>query len=217
MLDYSEARQAMIRSQLLPNKVTDERVTAAMAEVPRELFVPKALRGVAYLDDDVEIAPGRYLMEPMVFARLLQCLALTGDEVVLDVGCGSGYSAAVLAQLAGTVVAVESDEALAARATEQLATLGAGNAVVATRELRDGYPDQGPYDAIIVEGAIEEIPEPLISQLAEDGRLVAVLQERGIGHATLLRRTGGIIGRQVLFDANVPVLRGLEADRGFVF
>ncbi len=217
MLEYSEARLSMVRSQLLPNKVTDERVAAAMAEVPRELFVPKALRGVAYIDEDVEIAPGRYLMEPVTFARLLQFLDLTGDEVVLDVGCGTGYSSAVLAQLAGTVVALESDEGLAAKAGDQLATLGIGNAVVATRELRGGYAEQGPYDAIIIEGAAEAIPDELVAQLAEGGRLVVVVQERAIGRATLLKKTDGIVGRHVLFDANVPVLPGFEVEHGFVF
>ncbi len=217
MLEYSEARLSMVRSQLLPNKVTDERVAAAMAEVPRELFVPKALRGVAYIDEDVEIAPCRYLMEPVTFARLLQFLDLTGDEVVLDVGCGTGYSSAVLAQLAGTVVALESDEALAAKASDQLAALGIGNAVVATRELRGGYAEQGPYDAIIIEGAVEAIPDELVAQLAEGGRLVVVVQERAIGRATLLKKTDGIVGRHVLFDANVPVLPGFEVEHGFVF
>ena len=164
MPDGTAARLAMIQSQVLPNKVTDERVTEAMNAVPRENFVPKPLRGVAYVDEDLSVGDGRYLMEPMVFARLLQSAIIKPSDVVLDVGCATGYSTAVLAQLAATVVALEENEELAERATEQLTALEVANAAVITAPLKAGYADQQPYDVIILNGSVADVPAALTSQ-----------------------------------------------------
>jgi len=217
MSEFSAVRQRMVESQIRPNRVTDSRVVEAMAEVPRELFVPRALRGVAYVDEDIEIAPGRYLMEPRVFARLIQAAEIDEGDIVLDIGCGRGYSSAVLARLAATVVALESDEGLAAKAGETLAKLEIDNAVVVGGELPEGYPEQGPYDVVFLSGAVDEVPEALTAQLAEGGRLVAVIGRGGAGRATLIARHEKLLLRRPLFDAAVPLLPGFVREPGFVF
>lgn len=217
MTDFAAARKQMVDSQILPNKVTDARLIEAMGSIAKERFVPDALRGVAYVDEDLPVAPGRWIMEPMVFARLAQEAGIRKTDVVLDVGAASGYSAAVLARLASTVVAIEEDEALAHEATQNLVGAGVENAAVIAAPLAGGLPAQAPYDVIILEGAVEEVPRALLDQLAEGGRLVAVIAGRGIGKATLYTKTGGVVGHRQLFDAGVPVLAGFAREAGFVF
>ncbi len=217
MIDFAAARQNMVLSQLEPQQVSDPALTEAMATVPREKFVPEALAGVAYMDEDLEIVPGRYLMEPRVFARLLQAADAKSGDVALDVGCGTGYSSAVLAFLGVTVVALESDPELAGRATEVLTGLAVENAAVVTGTLAQGLPEQGPYDIILLGGSIPAAPEALCRQLAEGGRLLAVLNEDRVGKATVITRSGGLFSRQVLFDAGVPPLPGFEATTEFTF
>ncbi len=219
---YDAARANMVENQVRPNKVTDDRVLAAMSAVPRELFVPKKFAGNAYVDEDIAVSRDRYLMEPMVLARLLQAAAIEPRDVVLDIGCASGYSTAVLARLADTVVAVESDAELAETAVALMAQLDADNTAVVTGKLAEGYANQAPYDVIVLEGAVEEVPRALSDQLSEDGRLVAVVtgENRGgthLGRATLMRRMHGPLSVRVLFDASVPPLPGFAVERGFVF
>lgn len=217
MEDFAVARDHMIDGQLKPNQVTNPRVLDALRAVPRELFVPRALRGVAYLDEDLEVAPGRFLMEPMVFSRLLQDVAITDSDVVLDVGCATGYSSAVMARLAAALVAVEEVPELAAQATKLLDQLECVNAAVVEGPLAGGVPDQGPYDVIFINGAVEDVPDTLTAQLAEGGRLACVYIDKGFGRASLFVKAGGAIGRRELFDAGVPMLPGFEKKRGFVF
>lgn len=218
MSDYAAARTNMVESQIRPNKVTDGALLDAMLEVPRDLFVPKSLRGIAYVDEDLQVARGRYLIEPMVLARMIDLARIGPDDVVLDVGCATGYSTAVLARLANTVVALESDPALAQQATELLAQLGVDNAVVIETSLADGYPDQAPYQAIIVEGAVAEVPPALTGQLADGGRLMTVLAPTGrMGKATLFRRVGPTIAHREVFDAAVPIVPGFEPRPVFEF
>lgn len=207
----------MLDGQLRPNRLTDERLQEAILAVPRETFVPAPLRGVAYVDDDVPLGRGRWLMEPMVFARLLQAAALEPGDVLLDVGCGAGYSTAVAARLAATVVAVESDPELAALANENLAALGVVNAVVVGGELPLGYPEQAPYQVILLNGAVDRAPQTLLEQLAEGGRLVGVEDGEGAGRAVLYSRRAGLVGRRVLFDAAVKPLPGFHVEPGFRF
>ena len=218
MSDYAAARYYMVEGQIRPNKVTDHRLVEAMLTIPREVFVPKASRGIAYVDEDIAIGNGRYLMEPMVFARMLQEAGIQETDVVLDIGCGSGYSTAILSRLAATVVAVESDAALAQRATEALAEVGVDNAVVFNVPLTDGYPVQGPYDVIIIEGSVAEVPETICNQLAEGGRMVVAVEgENGIGEMRLFRRVGGVVSSRILFEARPRLLPGFEAQPKFVF
>ena len=217
MSDFDAARRSMVDSQLKPNQVVDSRVADAMAQVPRELFVPDGLADVAYVDEDLPIAPGRFLMEPVVFARLLQAAAIEPDDVVLDLGCGTGYSTAVLARLAATVVAMEPEAALRAQAEQTMTKMGADNAVVVDGDLTAGTPLQGPFDVIFLNGAVETIPDGLLDQLAEGGRLVAVKNSDGIGKTIVSERQGVLFSTRELFDAAIPLLPGFAKSPGFVF
>lgn len=216
-MTFSAARHNMVESQLRPNRVTDEELLAAFEAIPREVFVPEHLRGVAYVDDDLDIAPGRYLMEPMVLGRLLQAAAPRREEVALVVGCGTGYSSAIMARLANTVVALESDTALAAQAAQTLADLSVDNVVVLEGALVEGHAAQAPYDIVLIDGGVEEMPEAIERQLAEGGRLVTVMRRSAVGHAMLMTRLGGVVSRRILFDAAVPTLPGFVPAPGFVF
>jgi len=217
MTDISAARNHMVDSQLRPNRVIDPHIAEAMRELPRERFVPKSLQAIAYIDEDIEIAPGRFLMEPMVLGRLLQAADIQAGDAVLDVGCATGYSSAVLARLAGVVVALEQDENLAARASELFTDLGIDNAAVVTGPLTEGYAKQGPYDVIFLGGAVDEVPRALIDQLADGGRLLAVVRRRGQGRAVIISRDDGVTGKVEIFDANIPVLPGFERTVTFEF
>ncbi|HEY0833868.1 MAG TPA: protein-L-isoaspartate O-methyltransferase [Azospirillum sp.] len=218
MSDYAAARFFMVEGQIRPNKVTDHRLVEALMDVPRETFVPDAVRGIAYVDEDVPVGNGRYLMEPMIFARMLQEASIGEGDVVLDVGCATGYSTAVLARLAATVVGLESDDALAGRAKAALASVGAGNALTVTGPLDAGHADQAPYDVIIFEGAVCEVPSAVCEQLAEGGRMVVtVLGDRGLGEVRLYERTGKTVSSRVLFEAQPHLLPGFEPKPKFEF
>jgi len=218
MTDYAAARLNMVESQLRPNKVTDLRVLGAFLDLPREWFVPERLRGVAYVDEDVPLGNGRYLMEPMILARLLQIAAIKPADSVLEIGTGSGYGAAVLSRLADTVVSVESDAQLARDAEAALRRLDVRNVTIVTGALADGHPAMAPYDVIIFNGATERLPPRIVEQLAEGGRLLAVIAPPGEpGRATLVTRVGEALSRRVEFDASTPVLPGLQVEPGFAF
>lgn len=217
-MDFSIARQSMVKSQIRPNQVNDPEVLAAMAELPRETFLPKALQGVAYVDEDLPLGNGRYLMEPCVLARLLQAATIRSSDVALVIGCTTGYSAAVLSCLASAVVAVESDAKLVQAATNTLAELRIDTVAVMQGELREGCPKQAPFDVIVLDGAVSEIPDGLVQQLADGGRLVAAVRKnQAIGRGVLVVRRGDVIARRELFDATVPWLPGFEPAPGFVF
>ena len=216
-MDYAVARYNMVENQIRPNKVTDPALIAALKELPRELFVPKGLRAIAYVDADIAVADGRYLMEPMVLARLLQAAAVRPGDMALDVGCATGYSTAVLARLASAVVGLESDPALAAEAGERLSRLNIDNAVIVEGPLTEGYRRQAPYDVILMGGRVDELPPGIVAQLAEGGRLVAVIGGPGMGRACVVTKPGTAGSRRPIFDAAVPVLPGFERRQGFVF
>lgn len=217
-MDFATARLNMVESQLRTNRVTDRRVLDAMGAVPRELFVPKARRPIAYVDEDLEIAEGRYLMEPMVFARLVQEAAIRPQDVVLDVACGLGYSAAVLGQIAEAVVGLEPDATLADQANDLLTELGVENVAVVTGDPRNGYPREAPYDVILVDGGVTAVPGPLRDQLADGGRLMAVVMDGDdMGRAVVVSRIGDTFSERTLFDAAVPVLPSFAPAPAFVF
>ncbi len=218
MSDFSKARQNMVDCQLRTNKVIDAALVARFETVPRELFVEESMRSIAYVDKDVSIGNGRYLIEPMVLARILQELAISRSEVVLDVGCGTGYSSAILSGLADTVVALEEDHELATRANDLLTELAADNAIVVEGPLSEGYATQGPYDIILVGGAIASVPPGLTDQLIDGGRLAAVIDDgKGQGKVILMIKRHGAVSQRELFDASVPRLPGFEPKMGFVF
>ena len=217
MQDNVTARRNMVNNQLLTNKLTDDRVAQALLSVPRENFVPKSLRGVAYLDEDIPLGNSRYLMEPMTFARMLQSAAIQSGDVVLDVACATGYSTAVLAQLASAVVGLETDAEAVAVAEVQLAALNVDNAAIIADELTDGCSAQGPYDVILVNGAVEEVPKAYLGQLAEGGRMVVVERQGQASRAVLYSNRGGLLSRRELFDAMIPVLPGFQKAEAFQF
>ena len=222
MDDFAGARTKMVNSQLRTENVTDYAVLAAMGSLPREAFVPASQRALAYLDKDVPLGargegPLRYLMEPAPFARLVQLAEVTSSDTILDIGCGSGYSTAVLAQLGRFVVGLESDATLAAEASQRLNRLGIANVKVAFGALEAGYPSDGPYDVIMVEGSVEVLPAALFGQLKEGGRLVAVVGYGRSGVATLCTKSDNQIGRRSAFNADVRPLPGFSKSPAFVF
>jgi protein-L-isoaspartate(D-aspartate) O-methyltransferase len=209
------ARFTMVEAQIRCSNVTDQRILAAMNAVAREKFVPSAARALAYADVPVAVAPGRYLLDPRSFAKLAQLAQIQAGDRVLDIGCGTGYSAAVLARLAAEVVALEQDADLVRIASELLANV-VGKVEVVQGGLIEGAKGQGPFDVIFVNGAIEQVPESLLGQLAEGGRLVAVLKD-GQSRAWLFLKQNGQVGRRPDFDADVPLLAGFKKAMGFIF
>ncbi|MCW9034298.1 MAG: protein-L-isoaspartate O-methyltransferase [Rhodospirillales bacterium] len=218
-MSYDLYRKNMVDGQVLPNRVTDPLVIDAMYEIPRENFVPKEKRSVAYIDEALEIGNGRYLLEPMVLARLLQAAEIQPDDTVLDVAGGTGYSSAVIAKIASIVVALESDSSLAETATATLNKMGLDNAVVVEGELVEGYAKQGPYNVIFINGAVGSVPETIVNQLAEGGRLVTItVGSDGVGRGTLIFRKNNLVSQRDLFDAGTPVLKEFPvAPKPFAF
>jgi protein-L-isoaspartate(D-aspartate) O-methyltransferase len=223
MTDFATARRMMVDGQVRTSDVTDPRIIAAMLELPRERFVPQGKADLAYLDLDLPVTqpkPGgaaRCLLKPMVLAKMVQAAGLGEDDHVLDVGCATGYSSALLARLAGSVIALEEDEALARLARENLAAVGAVNATVVSGPLTQGWQGRAPYDVIFVNGASEIVPHALARQLKEGGRLVAVVGRAPTGQAVVYRCVGGDISGWPIFDAAAPLLPGFAAPAVFVF
>lgn len=221
MTDFHAARINMVENQVRCNAVTDTRLIDAMSQVPRELFVPQARRGVAYMDEDVRLdegtAPGRYLMQPRAFAKLAQLAEVREGDHVLDVGAGTGYSSAILARLAKSVIALEEDQVLAEAAAAALARLGASNVTVVTGSLRNGHAPAAPYDVIFLSGATPAPPSTLFDQLKEGGRLVAVTGTGPAGHARIFIRAHGAVSSRIAFDARVHALPGFDMAESFVF
>ena len=212
------ARAKMIDCQLRPNKVTDERIIDAFARLRRELFVPEPLRGVAYVDEDLPLGKGRYLMEPMVAARLLQSAMPDRKDTALVVGAGVGYEAGLLALLTRSVVALEEDAELARLGRAALVDHRIAAVSYVEEPLGAGHRQRAPYDVILFAGAVAAIPSEIAAQLSEGGRLAAVLRPgQGVGRATLTTRTGGVLAQRVIFDAATPLLPGFVPKPAFVF
>lgn len=215
---YEIARENMVEGQIRPNKVTDPDIIEAMMELPREKFVPENLSGIAYVDEDISLGNGRYLGEPVVLARLIQEAGVQSGDVVLDIGGATGYSSALLGRLAATVVAVEQDKELAAVAEKTLQELDITNVAVLVGKHAEGCPGQGPFNVILINGSVAEVPREITDQLADGGRLVTVLSKNGrMGRAVVYRRFGDTVSHRVLFDAATPQLPGFESQEGFQF
>jgi protein-L-isoaspartate(D-aspartate) O-methyltransferase len=223
MENNSLARLNMVESQVRPNDVTDTRILAAMMELPRENFVPAESRALAYSDQDVQVKSAdangraRCLLAPMTVARLIHAANVQSGDLVLDIGCATGYSSAILSSLADSVVALECDESLAALASDVLPALQIANVAVVTGPLQAGYPSEGPYDAIVVNGEVSVVPEALCEQLKDGGRLVAVLNKDGVRRIWVFRRSGEKTTGVASHNASAPVLPGFEAKEHFVF
>lgn len=216
---FAKARRNMVDSQVLPNRVTNDKIIEAFAELPRELFVPQARSALAYADESVLIEDDRYLMQPMILARLLEVLAPRSTDVALCIGSATGYAIATLAKLVDTVVAVESNDNLRQKAEKTLTELGIDNVAIVEGELSKGHPDQAPFDVILIDGGVTEVPADLSQQLSEGGRLVAVEMPEGrqVGRGVIITRYGQSINKREVFDASEPLLPGFEKEAEFAF
>ncbi len=223
MIDFAVARRMMVDGQIRPNDVTDLRIIAAMLELPRERFLPLAKADLAYLDFEIPILEGadgrptRCMLKPMLLAKLIQAASIQEKDVVLDVGSATGYSSAILARLSHSVIALDEEPSLAARAKENLAAFGVGNALVTIGPLVNGWPAGGPYDVILLQGTTEIEPRPLFTQLRDGGRLVCVRGGSAAGKAMVYRRVGADVSGRPIFDATAAVLPGFTAIPAFVF
>lgn len=215
--DYAAARVAMVDTQVRPSDVTLYPIIGAMLEIPRERFVPTEFRNVAYAGAELPLARGRVLLDARVMAKMLDALKPEPEELVLDIAPGFGYSTALLARLSAAVVAVEPDEETTRSAGETLSDLGLETAMVQTGSAAEGAPDQGPYDAVFVNGGIEVLPEAIVAQIKPGGRIVAIVMEGNAGQCRLGLRTDAGMSWKTVFDATAPVLSGYEKSESFVF
>jgi len=219
MTDFALARRNMVDGQLRPNRVTNSQLLAVISELPREKFLPDGLRSVAYSDEDVPLGNGRFLMEPMVLARLIQTLQPRETDRALVVASGRGYGAALLARLVKSVVAVESDAALAAAAERTAKELGIAGIEQKVGPMEAGAPASGPYDVILIEGAVRQVPAAIIEQLVDGGRMATIVAgpPGALGSAQLFVKEGGVASGRPLFDAGTPVLPGFAPPPRFTF
>lgn len=217
MPDYAAARALMVESQLRTNRIEDPRVLSAMRSVPRELFVPPALRGVAYADEDLALGSGRRLIEPLVLAKLLQAATIAPDEAVLVLGCDTGYTAAVAGRLSGNVTLLVQAEADVAPVDRLLSDQGVEGISVQAGSLADGLPGKAPFNVILLAGSVRDFPLALTEQLADRGRLVAVVLDGRAGRVTVGHKVGGAIGTTTPYDAWIPELPAFRAAPGFQF
>lgn len=217
MPEYEAARRTMVENQLRPNRIDDARVIEAMLAVPREAFVPEALKGVAYGDDDLALGGGRRLIEPLALGKLLQAAAVEPSNVVLLIGCDTGYVGAVLARLAPKVHLLLPEGRDVVAVERALAGVERTSVTVQTAAAPLGLPSRAPFDVILLAGAVREVPEPLLSQLSDGGRLAAVVQDGNAGRVMLCRRIGDAIGRTTPFDAWLAEIPELRPEPRFVF
>ncbi len=215
MTDFTGRRRMMVDNQVRPSDVTKYPIIEALLSVERENFVPHALREAAYLGENLPLAEDRVLLEPRTLAKMLDAVDIQGSDLVLDLGCGMGYSSAVIARMAEAVVAVEDNKAMVGEAETLLAEAGAVNAVVELAALADGAPQHGPYDVITVQGAVETVPQAILDQLKEGGRMVAIFAEGQLGTVRVGHKIKGQMSWRFSFNASAPVLAGFEREVAF--
>lgn len=215
MTDYEKARITMVDNQIRTTDVTSHSVLKAFLAVPREAFVPDAVKPIAYIDNDIEVAPGRYVLAASPLAKLLQLAAVTRDDSVLEIGCSTGYTAALLSHLAGSVVTVDSDAVLVEQARASLT--GYDNVVIASGDMAKGHYEESPYDIIIISGAVEEVPAGLFDQLRDGGRLIAVVGHGNSAFATLFTKERGGVSATPQFNSSIRALPGFLKAKEFVF
>jgi len=217
MTDFASRRRLMVDTQVRPADVTKFPIIDAMLRVPREVFVPDSLVEAAYVGDNLAVAPRRVVLDPRTLAKMLDALNLRAADVVLDIGCNYGYSAAVMAQLVEAVVAVEEDTDLAREAETILSEQGIDNVAVLCAPHVEGAPKHGPYDAIVLQGAVETVPDAILAQLKDGGCIVALFSEQTLGVARLGYKVDGAVSWRFAFNAGAPVLPGFEKARDFAF
>ena len=216
MSDFATRRTMMVDTQVRPSDVTRLPVIEAMLTIPREDFVPANRRAVAYSGENLDIGHGRVMLEPRTLAKLVDALDIQPDELVLDLGCGYGYSAAVMARMAEAVVAIEDQAELASEAERRLSDASIFNVAVLQAPLTEGAPKQGPYDVILIEGAVEDVPPAILDQLRDGGRIGALFTEGALGVARIGTRLNGRMTWRYAFNARAPLLTGFGRQRGFV-
>jgi len=215
MTEFATQRLMMVDTQIRPSDVTKFPIIDAFLSVRREMFVPDAFRDVAYVGDNISLGEGRCVLEPRTLAKMLDVLDIQPDEMVLDLGTGLGYSAAILAHMAEAVIAVEEDEGMAADAQASLVTEGADNAVVVEALLAEGAPKYGPYDVVIVQGAVESMPSAILDQIKTGGRIVAMFAEGALGEVRVGHKTATGMTWRMVFNAGAPVLPGFTRQAEF--
>ena len=215
MTDYAARRTTMVDTQVRPSNVTKFPIIEAMLSIPREEFVPDTRREAAYVGENLDIGAGRVMLEPRTLAKMLDALDVQRDEMVLDLGCGLGYSSAVIARLAEAVVAVESIEALASEAQDILSREGADNVILHQGPLAEGAAQHGPYDVIVIEGAVAELPASILDQLKDGGRIACLFMEGALGVVRIGYKLDGGISWRFAFNASAPVLAGFEKQAAF--
>ena len=217
MPDFALRRRMMVDTQVRPSDVTKYPIIDAMLRVPREAYVPAARIEAAYMGENIILAPGRVILEPRTSAKMLDALELERSDAVLDVGCGLGYSAALLAEMVDAVVAIEEDEAMAAAAEANLAAQSVHNVAIVRAPLRDGAAKHGPYDAIMIEGAVEVMPDAILAQLKDGGRIAAIFADGALGVVRIGYKIDGTVSWRFAFNAGAPVLPGFEKAQAFAF
>ena len=215
MADFASRRRTMVDTQVRPSDVTKFPIIEAMLRVPREEFVPDDKVEAAYVGENLPLGGGRVLLDPRTLSKMLDALDITPRDLVLDIGCGTGYSSALMQSMAQAVIGLEQDETLAKTAEAALASAGAETVVLVTGALTAGAPDNAPYDAMILQGGIETFPQTLIGQLAEGGRVCALFMDGALGVVRLGVRKGDVIGWRDIFNAAAPVLPGFEKAQAF--
>ncbi|MBT0959168.1 protein-L-isoaspartate O-methyltransferase [Alphaproteobacteria bacterium KMM 3653] len=212
---YSARRTMMVDTQVRPSDVTKFPIIDALLSVQREAYVPGSLREAAYVGENLELGGGRVLLEPRTLAKMLDALDIQPDEMVLDIGATYGYSSAVIAQLAEAVVAVEEDADMVREAEATLATYGVDNVAVIEGPLAEGAEQHGPYDVVILQGAVTEVPEAILDQIKDGGRIAAVFMEGALGAVRIGYKLGGSVSWRFSFNAGAPVLPGFEGQHTF--
>lgn len=215
MIDFTTRRTMMVDTQVRPSDVTKFPIIDAMLTVCREDFVPAVQREAAYMGENLDLGQGRVLLEPRTLAKMLDALAITSAEMVLDIGCAMGYSAAVIAHMAEAVVAVEQDDAMAAEAVEALSASGVDNVVVHVGPMAEGAPQHGPYDVIIIQGGVADVPEAITDQLKDGGRIAGLFMQGALGEVRIGYKRGQQISWRAVFNAGAPVLTGFSRQAAF--
>lgn len=215
MTDFAERRTMMVDTQVRPNDVTKFPLIEAMLAIPREEFVPASLRAVAYSGENLHLGDRRIMLEPRTLAKMIDALDITPGDLVLDLACGYGYSSAVMARMAEAVVAIEDDETMAAEAERRLSEAGVYNVAVLAGSLVEGAAKQGPYDAVLINGGVEDVPTSILDQIKEGGRIAALFHEGALGVVRIGHRLNGRVNWRYAFNAHAPLLPAFEKERGF--